>query len=139
MPASYLNSLGNSQIQEGQYMPAASELHGKGVDTIGTTSTIAKEGAIENSAEMQTNMTSKIKAAEMTTDPDGNQNPQSIQEGTENQYDTGIFSEIEPSKLISLQQQNSSRLQDNMSPEVNLNTNLNIAPQAAHFGQNQLN
>ena len=120
-------------------MPAASELHGKGVDTIGTTSTIAKEGAIENSAEMQTNMTSKIKAAEMTTDPDGNQNPQSIQEGTENQYDTGIFSEIEPSKLISLQQQNSSRLQDNMSPEVNLNTNLNIAPQAAHFGQNQLN
>ena len=78
---------------------------------------------------MQTNMTSKIKAAEMTTDPDGNMLPQSIQDG-ENQYDTGIFSEIEASKLISLQQQQSSRFQENMSPEVNLNTQFNAAPHA---------
>ena len=105
MPASYLNSLGSSQIQDAMNAQAASEIHGKIGDTIGTNSTIVKPGEIDNSADMQTNMTSKIKAAEMTTDPDGNMIPQSIQDGTENQYDTGIFSEIEASKLISLQQQ----------------------------------
>lgn len=51
-----------------------SELQGKGIDTI--TSTIGKDGApLDNSAEAQTNMTSKIKAAEASTDPDGNMLP----------------------------------------------------------------
>ena len=129
MPASYLNSLGSSQIQDAMHIQASSEIQGTIGDTIGKASTIGKDGAIDNSAEMQTNMTSKIKAAEMTTDPDGNMLPQSIQDG-ENQYDTGIFSEIEASKLISLQQQQSSRFQENMSPEVNLNTQFNAAPHA---------
>ena len=86
-------------------MHVQSEIHGKGGDTLGTTSTIQKEAAMDNSAEIQTNMTSKIKGAEMTTDADGNIIPQSMQEGAEGQFDTGLFSEIEASKLISLQQQ----------------------------------
>ena len=57
------------------HIQASSEIQGNVGDTIGTKSTIAKEAAAENSAEMQTNMTSKIKAAEMTTDPDGNVYP----------------------------------------------------------------
>ena len=38
----------------------------------------------------------------MTTDDEGNAMPQSIQEGQDNTNDTGIFSDIEASKIISM-------------------------------------
>ena len=80
-----------------------SDTQGKQVDTIGTTSTIGKEVG-DNIAEIQTNITSKIKPGE-AVDTEGNIQPQTINDGTEGQYETGMFSEIEVSKLASIPQQ----------------------------------
>ena len=69
LPASYMNSLGSSQIQDTSNIQVASDIQGKGTDTIGS---MQKEGVPLDNSIQETNMTSKIKAAEMTTDPDGN-------------------------------------------------------------------
>ena len=70
MQVSYLNSLGGSQIGGYQGAKAMSDNQGKHADTIGTTSTIGKEPG-ENIAEIQTNITSKLKPGE-GVDTEGN-------------------------------------------------------------------
>ena len=81
MQVSYLNSLGTSQIGGHQGGKAVSDNQGKHVDTIGTASTIGKEPG-DNIAEIQTNITSKIKPGD-AIETDGNLQAQTINDGTE--------------------------------------------------------